>query len=144
MAFSRVCHFFAGRKLDLQRDRGKKCERGLRWSGEDCRRGHCQEGPLAVLTQFHDTQKTMRGGERRTRGSREQREREREKDGIGRQDGKIKTGNAILHYDAEKFEGRTQGLQLRGRAWEEASCPSLRAAQISCFTHFSSPRATIE
>ena len=99
MAFSRVCHFFAGRKLDLQRDRGKKRLRGLRWSGEDCRRGHCQEGPLAVLTQFHDTQKTMRGGERRTRGS-------GERDGIGRQDGKIKTGNAILYYDAENSRDR--------------------------------------
>ena len=39
MAFSRVCHFFAGRKLDLQRDRGKK---RLCWSGEDG--GHCLEG----------------------------------------------------------------------------------------------------
>ena len=41
----------------------------------------------------------MRGGERRTRGS-------GERDGIGRQDGKIKTGNAILYYDAENSRDR--------------------------------------
>ena len=82
MTFSRVCHFFAGRKLDLQRrDRGKK---RLCSNTEDG--GHCQEGPLAVLTQFHDTQKTKKG---------------RERDGIGRLDRKIETGNAILHYDAQ-------------------------------------------
>lgn len=36
-----------------------------------------------------------------SRYAKDEERRERELDGIGRLDGKIKTGNAILYYDAE-------------------------------------------
>ena len=60
-------------------------------------------------------------------------------DGV-RLEGKIKTGNAILFCDAEyssdRHKLRTSEEESRMRGW--------RAKQISCFTHFSSLRATIE
>ena len=48
--------------------------------------------------------------------------------------------NSVLR--CRKFEGRTQGAQLRGRAAKGTRprpIPSLRAAQISCFTLTPSP-----